>query len=323
MSAANPPIYWRQSKAKPSNSALIHWLRQCVRPPSGGKSKTNSNSRSKSDTVAIYHLHAQVIKRSAGQSSVAAAAYRLGVRLVDDRTGTTHDYTRKGGVDGFAMFAPANAPDWALDPGQLWNRAEAAEKRKDAQPAREVEVSLPRELTPEQRAALVEDFVRENFVSEGMVACVGFHKQDSDNPHAHIMLTMRRLSPDGAGFEATKAREWNDVERLEGWRASWAECANRALAQAARPERIDHRSLKDQGIDREPTTHRGPRAQHMARRGLSDRLRGWAAAVAAAVPALGQALRHRRSRLNVRAFEAGAEAPSPPPPPGRRPGPRR
>lgn len=292
-----------------------------------GKSKTNSNSRSKTDTVAIYHLHAQVIKRSAGQSAVAAAAYRLGAAMVDERTGLKHDYTRKGGVDGFAMFAPANAPNWALDPAQLWNRAEAAEKRKDAQPAREVEVSLPRELTPEQRAALVEDFVRQNFVSEGMVACVGFHKQDSDNPHAHIMLTMRRL--DGDGFAATKAREWNDVAKLESWRASWAECANRALAQAARPERIDHRSLAAQGIDREPTQHRGPRAQAMFRRGLPvdraggvfGRAVGWV--VNSVVPVLRHALGNRRSRVSTRAFEAGAEAPSPPPLPGRRPGPRR
>lgn len=287
-------------------------------PAPPGKSKINRNSRSKSDPVAIYHLHAKVIKRSAGQSSVAAAAYRLGARLVDDRTGTTHDYTRKGGVDGFAMFAPANAPDWALDPAQLWNRAEAAEKRKDGQPAREVEISLPVELNPQQRADLVADFVRDNFVADGMVACVGFHHQDGHNPHAHILLTMRRL--DGDGFAKTKAREWNDTERLEGWRAAWASCANRALAQAGHQTTIDHRTLEAQGIDREPTTHRGPRAQAMANRGLTlDRLRDW---VMVKLPSLAKALADRRTRLNPTAFRG--VAPSPPlPSPGRRPGPRR
>ena len=109
--------------------------------------------------MAIYHLSAKVMSRSTGRSIVAAAAYRSGSRLVDDRTGTVHDYTRKS-VDHTEILAPAGSPDWVYDRQQLWNRVEAVEKRKDAQLAREVEVALPRELTPEARIDLLRQFGR-------------------------------------------------------------------------------------------------------------------------------------------------------------------
>lgn len=98
--------------------------------------------------MAIFHLHAQVIKRSEGRSSVAAAAYRLGVALEDPRTGLRHDFSRKGGVSGSLTLAPDNAPAWASDPAQLWANVETIEKRKDAQLCREFDIALPRELTP-------------------------------------------------------------------------------------------------------------------------------------------------------------------------------
>lgn len=221
--------------------------------------------------MAIFHLHAQVIKRSEGRSSVAAAAYRLGVALEDPRTGLRHDFSRKGGVSGSLTLAPDNAPAWASDPAQLWANVETIEKRKDAQLCREFDIALPRELTPQQCATLARAFVQKEFVDRGMCATIAFHHIGGDNPHFHLMTTMRDIDQDG--FK-NKNRDWNDKQYLDHWRAEWARYANHALTLANSPARIDHRSLKAQGIDREPTQHQGPKAFAMQARGVVvDRFR--------------------------------------------------
>ena len=125
--------------------------------------------------MADYRLSAKVISRGNGQSSVASAAYRAGARLEDLRTGEIHDYTRKGGVVYSATLAPENTPDWMRDRGQLWNAVEQVEKRRDAQLAREIQLSLPHELTPDQRRDLLVGFVQEQFVDRGMIADVALH----------------------------------------------------------------------------------------------------------------------------------------------------
>lgn len=205
--------------------------------------------------MAIYHCSVKVISRATGRSAVAAAAYRSGERLTDERLGKCHDYTRKSDIEHREIMAPDRTPDWMLDRSRLWNGVEAAEKRKDAQLAREVEISLPRELDAEGRRTLVDSYVREQFVSQGMIADVSLHRGHStdgqEQPHAHVMLTMRDLTGEGFG---KKNRDWNAAERLEGWRAAWADHANRALERAGCDERIDHRSLKDQ---REAARERG------------------------------------------------------------------
>ena len=117
--------------------------------------------------MAIFHHSTQVIGRSAGRSAVQAAAYRLGVSMVDGRTGQTYDYTRKGGVDGFAILAPENAPEWVNDPALLWNNVERAEKRKDAQLCREMNIALPVELNHDQQRALMIDYCRDEFTAKG------------------------------------------------------------------------------------------------------------------------------------------------------------
>jgi len=223
--------------------------------------------------VAIYHLSAKTIGRSAGRSATAAAAYRSGVEIADARTGQTHDYTRKAGVLHSEIMAPTDAPDWAHDRSALWNAVEAAEKRKDAQLCREMVVALPAELDADQQLGLVRGFVQEQFVARGMVADLAVHapsrEGDERNHHAHILLTMRSLGPDGFGG---KNRDWNQKSVLEGWRSAWEKSANHALDLAGRSERIDARSLAAQGIDRAPSTHLGPVATDMERRGLtSDR----------------------------------------------------
>lgn len=228
--------------------------------------------------VAIYHLSAQALSRSSGSSAVAAASYRAGANLLDERTGERHDYSRRSGVDGSEIVAPEGAPGWALDRSRLWNEAERSERRKDSQVAREVRVAIPVELDDRARRELVREFAREQFAGRGMVADVAYHDFAGENPHAHILLTMRRL--DEGGFSKRKERSWNAKEALRGWRQAWAQDANRALGRAGIAERIDHRTLAaqreealDRGdveraaeLDREPQIHLGKAATHMEAR---------------------------------------------------------
>lgn len=225
--------------------------------------------------MAIFHMSAQRITRSKGHSSVAAAAYRHGEKMTDEHTGEIHDYSKKKGVSDSVVLIPDGADKRFLKPEYLFNHIEKTEKRKDAQLALEVNISLPTEMTDEQKKALAIDFCNENFVKKGMIADIAFHKLDSDNPHFHVMLTTRKLTPDGAGF-GQKVREWNSKEQLQDWRKSWADTANEHMQRAGIDARIDHRSLKDQkaeldalpsptiqqqaqaiSLDRPATIHRG------------------------------------------------------------------
>ncbi|WP_052369292.1 MobQ family relaxase [Citrobacter sp. S-77] len=227
--------------------------------------------------MAIFHMSAQTITRAKGHSSVAAAAYRHGEKLTDEHTGEIHDYSIKKGISDSVLLIPDGADQRFLKAEYLWNTIEKSEKRKDAQLAREFNIALPSEMSNEQKKALAIDFCNENFVKNGMIADIAFHKLDSDNPHFHVMLTTRRLTPDGAGF-GQKERKWNDKELLEQWRKSWADTTNEHLRKAGIDARIDHRSLKEQkaeldailpplrtveqeaqsiSLDRPPTIHRG------------------------------------------------------------------
>ncbi len=218
--------------------------------------------------MAIYHLSVKVISRADGKSVTRAAAYRAGARIKDLMTGEVHDFSRKRGVDWSGVIAPAGAPDWARDRESLWNAVESVERRKDAQLAREVEIALPRELAAEAKIKLVSDFVQRQFVDVGMVADIAIHHIDGQNPHAHILLTTRRI--DGDGFGA-KDRSWNDRSLLLKWRKSWADAVNTELSRAGCASRIDHRSLADQGIDRPPTRHLGPIAHARLKRKRDSR----------------------------------------------------
>ena len=199
--------------------------------------------------MAIYHLRATMISRSAGRSATAAAAYRSATHIEDHRTGLSFDYRARSGVDHVEILAPAQAPEWAQDRAVLWNAVEAAETRKNSQVAREIRVALPAELDHAQRVELVRDFCQRQFVDRGMVADIALHapgrEGDDRNHHAHILLTTREIAAEGF---TTKNRDWNAVEVLEGWREAWAQDANLALELAGHGERIDHRTLEAQRI---------------------------------------------------------------------------
>jgi hypothetical protein len=217
--------------------------------------------------VAIYHFSAKMIKRSEGQSATAHAAYCAHEKIKDFRTGEVHDYRRRNLRDeiSFAeIIAPDNAPEFCSDRAQLWSEVEQAEKRKDAQVARSITVALPRELSDEQNQQLARSFCKDTFASEGMVADCCIHDIESDNPHAHIILTTRELKPDGFG---KKNRDWNDKKTLEQWRKNWSEYANSALKSAQIDERIDHRSYEDQGVNLVAGIHLGKTVSEMERRG--------------------------------------------------------
>lgn len=211
--------------------------------------------------MAIYHLSAKMISRSKGRSSVAAAAYRSGSRLHDQRTGEDHDYTRKRGVEHSEIVAPDNAPAWMRDRASLWNAVERIERRRDAQLAREIELGLPREVEIERRTDLVRSFIQSEFVDHGMIADFAMHngraRDGGEQPHAHVMLTTRELMGEGFG---KKAREWNETDRLEGWRARWAQHVNRELERGGHSARVDHRSLDVQRAEAERAAERAREA---------------------------------------------------------------
>ncbi|NLR73510.1 Ti-type conjugative transfer relaxase TraA, partial [Novosphingobium sp. ERN07] len=224
--------------------------------------------------MAIFHLSVKVISRSSGRSAVAAAAYRAAEQLRDERLDRVHNFTNKEGVVHSEVLLPEGAPQHLADREKLWNAVEAAEKRKDAQLAREVELAIPRELTKKQGIALVREFVKAEFVARGMIADLNVHwdigKDGLAKPHAHIMLTMREVRDAGDGKAAfgAKVRDWNRTELVELWRERWAEYVNERLAELDIDARIDHRSLEAQGIALEPQDKIGPAASRMGARGL-------------------------------------------------------
>ena len=180
------------------------------------------------NAMAIYHFSAKIISRANGSSAVASAAYRSASELQDERLGRSHNFSNKAGVIHSEVMLPQGAPERLNDRTALWNEVEAGEKRKDAQLAREVEFSIPREMNEKQGVALARDFVTEQFVKRGMVADLNVHwdkaKDGNPKPHAHVMLSMRDVGPEGFG---QKNRDWNSGELLQGWREAWAAHASR------------------------------------------------------------------------------------------------
>jgi hypothetical protein len=254
--------------------------------------------------MAIYRLSADIVRRSEGRTVTAAAAYRAGELIIDQRTGLAFDYRRRQGVLETLILAPDDVPVWIRDRVQLWNAVEAAEKRKDAQLARDIELALPYELSAGARRELVERFARLAFVDAGMVADIAMHapdaRGDGRNFHAHILLTMRRIAGDQFG---DKEREWNKPEQLEHWRSLWAELVNEALEIAGDQARVDHRSLEAQGIERMPQIHLGLAVTEMRRRGITTER----AELAGAIDAVNDEL----TALPIEGCNGGEPAPLP------------
>jgi hypothetical protein len=182
----------------------------------------------------------------------------------EKRSKITHDYRSKGGVVYKEIMLPANAPPELMDRETLWNAVELSEKRKDAQLAREIIVALPKEFNFQEQVDILRVFSQENFVKIGMIADLAIHDKGDENPHAHIMLTTRDVRRNGFGYKNT---DWNKKELLLKWRKGWADVNNRMFERKWLSERIDHRSYKEQGIDRQPSIHMGRAATALEKKG--------------------------------------------------------
>lgn len=201
--------------------------------------------------MASFRVALKTFRRSAGQTATAAMAYRCGTVVEDDRTGLTFDYHRRHGVEHTATLCPPAAPAWAFDPAKLWNAAEAAETRGNARTARELLVSLPAELTGDQRIALTRDLTQMLVDRYAVAATAAVHtpdrRGDQRNWHAHILFTTRTV---GAGGFGAKTRALDDrktgPEETEALRATVAALINAHLERSGLAARVDHRSLADQ-----------------------------------------------------------------------------
>lgn len=228
--------------------------------------------------MAIYHCNVKPVSRGEGRSATAAAAYRAGVFLKDERTGEVHDYTRKQGVEHTELVFPHGVN---MSREELWNAAEGAEKRKDARIAREFEIALPAELSKEQRRELATDFAKNLVERYGVAADIAMHEPsrngDQRNYHAHILITTRKITAQGLGEKTDLEREDKALraqgkpsgrKQIEALRADWATRCNRTLERAGHEARVSHKSLEAQGINRAPSVHLGPTATAMERRGI-------------------------------------------------------
>lgn len=217
--------------------------------------------------MSIYHCSVKTISRSAGRSAPAAAAYRAGVCLADERTGEVHNYTRKRGIVHTELIFPSGVN---MSRAQLWNTAESSENRKNSTVAREYELALPNELTPDQQKELVKGFALHLSERYGVAADIAIHAPGKDgdrrNHHAHVLTTTRQVTPEGFGAK-TRVLDDKKTGEVEHVRATWATMTNHVLERAGHQERVSHKSLKAQGIEREPTSHLGPVATAMERRG--------------------------------------------------------
>lgn len=218
--------------------------------------------------MAIYHLKMKTISRGKGQNAIASASYRSGDSLYCERTGETKNYNRKVKPDSH-ILAPSHAPSWVLEREKLWNEVEFSEKRGNSRVAREVVVAIPRELSIGEQRELVLNFAKDLFVEKGMIADVSIHRDHSDNPHAHIMLTTREISEEGF---TVKNRSWDEKSFLLETRKAWSEYANLYLEKEGIQDRIDHRSYEDQGKDLLPTEHLGHIFHQLEQRGIQTRI---------------------------------------------------
>jgi hypothetical protein len=204
--------------------------------------------------MALYHLHLKNISRGKGASAVAAAAYRAGESLWNEAEERASNFAGRRVVRYVEIIAPAGAPAWTQERAVLWNTVEHAEKRRDARLAKEIEVALPRELDPVAKRELVQAF-GQALAGFGLVVDVSIHDDgDNHNPHAHLMMTTRRLTAQGFG---AKIRGVDAPEFLEQIRRLWAQLANAALDRVGASATIDHRSHAARGISREAGVHRG------------------------------------------------------------------
>ncbi len=233
--------------------------------------------------MAIYHLSVKSISRKNGRSATASSAYRSAVRIKDDRTGEIFDYRKKRGVIYDEIILPPDAPVELRNRSYLWNLAEYVERRRDANVAREIEISLPHELPQDDQITLAVDFAKSVSNNFSVVIDVAIHKpqakwSDSRNVHAHLLISTRVIDAE-KGFGA-KTREL-DVSKsaskiVERWREEWSNRVNCALKNFDIDKTIDHRSYQRQGVIKQPQPNLSAKVLSLERDGIqTDRGDAW------------------------------------------------
>lgn len=214
-------------------------------------------------TTKVLHSRVSILKRNAPRSAaIRSAAYRSGEKLTDPITGETHDFTKRVVVQHKNIIAPLGSPDWVLDRSVLWSKSDAAEKRKDAQLAREIVFSLPCNLSKLHRKFAVEDFIRTTLNPLGMIGDYAIHAHgsgDKRNAHVHIMIPTRQIRN---GEFTRKNRDWNDPKLAKMYRECFANIVNHYLVQdlqaaalaGKNPEKtlFSAKSFAEQGLSRIP-----------------------------------------------------------------------
>lgn len=230
--------------------------------------------------MAIFHWALQTLSRASGRSATAASAYRAATKVLDERTGEVHDYSRKSGVlASFLVVDGERVDNSVLSRERLWNGVEQAERRKDAKVARELVVAVPCELSKAEQEALVEGYAKGLSERTGWAVDVAIHAPgrggDHRNVHAHLLCSTREVSlaSDGSLRFGGKTRAW-DVrqtgrELITGERKAWEAAVNRSLELAGYEQRVDGRSHKERGDGLEPQLHLGPSVSGMERRGIA------------------------------------------------------
>lgn len=225
--------------------------------------------------MAIYHFSVKAISRGEGRSAVAAAAYRAGEKLQDDKYGKEQDYTKKSGVEFTNIYAPENTNPDLLNRQKLWNTVEKVERRKDALLAREFEIAFPSELNAEQRQALLSDLCQELVKKHGVIVDAAIHAphieggSDDRNYHAHIMFTTRSIKT--GDFESKKYRDFSrddGTETVKAWRETFADLVNVQLEAIGSKERVSHLSYEELGNGLEATQHEGYAVTQLRRQGI-------------------------------------------------------
>lgn len=222
--------------------------------------------------MAIYHLTAKTVSRGTSSAKARHDYIEREGRYASDKSEVEHSQS-------------GNMPEWARDAQKYWDAADTYE-RGNGRLFKQLEFALPKELKPEEQKALVQSYVDQLTTTKDgpLPYSYAIHKgHDKENPHCHLMISERAQDghqrtaetwfkransqkPEQGGAkksEALKPKKW-----LQEARQEWSLQANNALERAGHESRIDHRSLKKQGIDREPTQHLGPAAAAMERKGI-------------------------------------------------------
>lgn len=243
------------------------------------------------------HFKIRITQRSKGQSAVAGAAYQSGENLFSEYDQKRKNYKNKHGILYTEIMLPSHAPPEYADRETLWNSVEESENQWNSQLARRFVITLPREVPPELHPEMVKEYCQKHFVDKGMICDFAIHTTENNNPHAHIMLTLRAMDERGKWMPKSRkvydldengerirlpsgnwkshkenTVDWNEQSYAEIWRSGWADVQNKYLEMCNRPERVDLRSYERQGIDKIPTVHMGAAVTQMERRGIETNI---------------------------------------------------